>query len=118
MRLTTCLSAGILCVACTQASAKSITQDKRQLSGTTWAYVEDGRKLRMSIDRSGHYTETTASGKVVGRGTARMKGAKDCFTPLKSKDGEHCWTSQPLEVGQSMISISDKGEKLKVTRVK
>jgi hypothetical protein len=72
----------------------------------------------MSIDRSGHYIETTATGKVVGRGTARMKGAKDCFTPVKSKDGEHCWTSQSLKVGQSLVSISDKGERLKVTRIK
>ena len=117
MRLTICLSA-VLCAICAQAGAKTINHAKRQLSRTSWAYVEDGKRLRMSIDRSGHYTETTAGGKVVGRGTARMKGTKDCFTPVKSKDGEHCWTSQPLKVGQSMISISDKRERLKVTRVK
>ena len=118
MRLTICLSAAVLCAICAHTDAKTINHAKRQLSGTTWAYVEDGKKLRMAIDRSGHYTETTARGKVVGRGTARMKGAKDCFTPVKSKDGEHCWTREALKVGQSMISISDKGERLKVTRVK
>ena len=118
MRPTICVSAAVLCAICAHADAKSISHAKRQLSGTTWAYVEDGERLRMSIDHSGHYTETTTNGKVVGRGTATMKGAKDCFTPVKSTDGEHCWTSEPLEVGQSMISISDKGERLKVTRVK
>ena len=118
MRLTICLSAAILLAISSQAGAKSIDHTERQLSGTTWAYVENGKSLRMSIERSGRYTETTASGKVVGRGTARMKGAKDCFTPVNSKDGEHCWTSQTLKVGQSMISVSDKGERLKVTRVK
>lgn len=118
MRLAVFVSAAFLCVASAQTGAKIISQAKRQLSGTTWAYVEDGKRLRMAIDHRGHYTETTVNGRVVGRGTARMKGMKDCFTPVKSKDGEHCWTSEPLKVGQSMISISDKGERLRVARVK
>jgi len=72
----------------------------------------------MSIDADGNYVEETLSGKVTGHGTAVMKGAKDCFTPAMSKDGEHCWTSKRLKIGQSMLSVSDKGERLKVTRIK
>lgn len=101
---------------CAQAQAKS-AEHHRQLNQTTWTYVEDGKHLRMTIDARGNYVETTAGGQVVGRGTAIMKRAKDCFTPIKSPDGEHCWTSKPLRIGQSMVSISDKGEKLKVRRI-
>jgi hypothetical protein len=46
-----------------------------------------------------------------------MKGDKACFTSLMTKEGEVCWTTKPLKVGQSMDTVSDKGEKLTVTRV-
>lgn len=51
MRLTICLSAAVLCVICAKSEAKTINHAKRQLSGTTWAYVEDGKKLQMSIGK-------------------------------------------------------------------
>jgi hypothetical protein len=51
MRPTICLSAAILFAICTQVGAKPITHAKRQLNGTTWAYVEDGKKLQMSIGK-------------------------------------------------------------------
>jgi hypothetical protein len=31
--------------------------------------------------------------------------------------GEECWTTAPTDVGQSMETTSDKGEKLTVTRI-
>ena len=33
------------------------------------------------------------------------------------KEGEICWTTSTVKVGHSMNTVSDKGEKLKVTRV-
>jgi len=47
-----------------------------------------------------------------------MKGNKACFTSAMSKRGELCWTTRPVKIGQSMVTTSDKGQKLKVTRVK
>ena len=117
MHLKIWLMAAIACVASAQAAARPAPAG-RQLDQTSWAYVEDGKALRMSIDTHGNYIEETLGGKVTGHGTARMKGQKDCFTPVMSKDGEHCWTSKPLRIGQSMLSVSDKGERLKVTRIK
>jgi hypothetical protein len=46
-----------------------------------------------------------------------MKGDKACFTSAVDKSGEVCWTTKPVEVGQSMDTVSDKGEKLTVNRV-
>jgi len=58
------------------------------------------------------------SGKHIDHGTAVMKGGKACFTSAMTKDGEMCWTTKPTKIGQSMVTTNDKGEKLKVTRVK
>jgi hypothetical protein len=46
-----------------------------------------------------------------------MKDGKACFTSAMDKEGEVCWTTSPVEVGQSMETTSDKGEKLMVKRV-
>ena len=45
-----------------------------------------------------------------------MKSSKACFTSAMTKEGEICWTTKPVAVGQSMNTVSDKGEKLTVTR--
>jgi len=48
-----------------------------------------------------------------------MKDGKACFTSAMTKDGEICWTAPryALKIGHSFMTTSDKGEKLKVTRV-
>ena len=46
-----------------------------------------------------------------------MKGDKACFDSAMDKEGEVCWTTKAVEIGQSMDTVSDKGEKLTVTRV-
>jgi hypothetical protein len=46
-----------------------------------------------------------------------MKDDKACFTSAMDKKGEVCWTTKPVEIGQSMETTSSKGEKLTVTRV-
>jgi hypothetical protein len=89
-----------------------------QLNGTTWLYTDKkGTKVKESIDSSGNYIAQTRAGKHLDHGTAVMKDDKACFTSAMTKEGEICWTTSPVKVGHSMNAVSDKGEKLKVTRV-
>ena len=77
------------------------------------------KKARESIDADGNYIENAVSGKHIDHGTAVMKDGKACFTSAMNKDGEVCWTTLPhaLKIGHSFVTTSDKGQKLKVTRV-
>lgn len=89
-----------------------------QLNETTWTFTHKGTKLKETIDADGNYIENAVSGKHVDHGTAVMKGDKACFTSAMTKEGEICWTTTPVKVGHSITTTSDKGEKLKVTRVR
>ena len=116
MRLTICVTAAlVLGGTSTAATAKPAAF---QLNETTWTYVDHGVKARESIDAKGNYIENALSGKHIDHGTAVMKSGKACFTSAMTKEGEMCWTTKPTNVGQSMVTTNDKGEKLKVTRVK
>lgn len=115
MRLTICLTAALAFGASsTLADAKPATF---QINNTTWTYMEHGKKVRESIDASGNYIENAVSGKHIDHGTAVMKGSKVCFTSAMTKEGEVCWTTRPVKIGHSMNTVSDKGQKLTVTRV-
>ena len=119
MRFTICLSALVLCASSVQVDAKAAAKPAAfQLNETSWTYVDHGKKVRESIDANGNYIENTVAGKHVDHGTAVMKGNKACFTSAMNKEGEVCWTTRPVSIGHSMVTKSDKGEKLKVTRVK
>ena len=88
-----------------------------QLNETTWTFTDkDGQAVQESIDASGKYI-ANAGEKHVDHGTSVMKGDKACFTSAMDQEGETCWTTKPVEIGQSMETTSDKGEKLNVTRV-
>lgn len=134
MRLTICLTAALALCACSKQQAEQPAADNNvaeaneaapaatpaafQLNETTWTYTEkDGTKVQESIDANGNYIENAVSGKHIDHGTAVMKDDKACFTSAMNKDGETCWTTKPLEIGQSFETTSDKGEKLTVTRV-
>jgi len=116
MRTTICLAAALAFCA-SAAAAKPATFDIKR---TTWTFVEkkDG-KLKESIDADGNYITNKISGKHLDHGTAVMKDGKACFTSAMNKDGEVCWTAPKyaLKIGHSFMTTSDKGEKLKVTRV-
>jgi hypothetical protein len=119
MRLTICVTGAIiLCAISAPVIAKSAKPAAFQLDGTTWAYVDHGTKVRTTIDADGNYIENAVSGKHIDHGTAVMKGDKACFTSKMTKEGEVCWTTRPTGIGHSMMTTSDKGEKLKVKRVK
>ena len=131
MRLTICLTAALALVACSKpaeappsadnsaadANATAAVPAAFQLNETTWTFTDkDGRAIQESIDASGNYI-ANAGEKHVDHGTSVMKDGKACFTSAMDKQGETCWTTQPVEIGQSMETTSDKGEKLTVTRV-
>ena len=112
-----------LCVAFALAFCASAAAAKPaafQINNTTWTFVDkkDGN-LKESVDADGNYITNTAGGKHIDHGTAVMKDSKACFTSAMTKDGEICWTTPPqaMKVGHAFVTTSDKGEKLKVTRV-
>lgn len=121
MRSIICMTAALaLCAYSTNAEAKKAPAAKPtfQLNGTTWLFTDkDGTKVRESVDANGKFISQTRSGKHLDHGTAVMKGNKACFTSAMTKEGEVCWTTKPVKIGQSMNSVSDKGEKLKIKRV-
>jgi len=116
MRTTICLAAALAFC----ASAVAAKPAAFQIASTTWTFVDkkDG-KLKESIDADGNYITNKISGKHLDHGTAVMKDGKACFTSAMTKDGEICWTAPKyaLKIGHSFMTTSDKGEKLKVTRV-
>ena len=88
-----------------------------QLNETTWTFTDkDGQAIQESIDANGNYIANSGA-KHVDHGTAVMKDGKACFTSAMNKEGEECWTTQPVAIGQSFETTSDKGEKLTVMRV-
>ena len=121
MRLIVCMTAVVaLCASAAPATAKSTAKPAAfQLNETSWTYVDPDKKVkaRESIDASGNYIENAVSGKHIDHGIAVMKDGKACFTSAMTKEGEVCWTTKPVAVGQSLNTVSSKGEKLTVTRV-
>ena len=133
MRFTICLTAALALCACQkQAEAPPAAENNVaeanadvtatpaafQLNETTWNFTDkDGKKVQESIDANGNYIAKPTDGKHLDHGTSVMKGDKACFTSAMDKQGEICWTTGPVEIGQSMDTTSDKGEKLTVTRV-
>jgi hypothetical protein len=122
MRLTICLAAGfaLWATSATVAAKPAPKPSAFQLMSTSWTYVDskDG-KLKESIDADGNYITQTIGGKHIDHGSAVMKGKKACFTSAMTKEGEICWTTpgSELKVGHSFVATSDKGRKLRVSRV-
>ena len=120
MRTIICLTAALaLGAASSQAAAKAAKAKPFELNNTSWAYVDHGKKVHETIDADGNYIENQVSGKHVDHGTAVMKGKKACFTSAMTKEGEVCWTTpaHAMRPGQSFVTRSDKGQKLRVTRI-
>ena len=87
-----------------------------QINETTWEFTQDGKPMTESIDASGNFIAWSGT-EHIDHGTSVMKDGKACFTSAMDKEGEECWTTQPTEIGQSMETTSDKGEKLTVKRI-
>jgi hypothetical protein len=113
----------IICIAAVLALGGSSTiaaakAASFQLDKTTWTFTDKkGVKVRESIDDHGNFVAESRAGKHLDHGTAVMKHGKACFTSAMTSEGEICWTTEPVAIGHSMTTTSDKGEKLTVTRV-
>lgn len=117
MRLTISITAAAAIVACSMSVQSAASPAAFQLNKTTWTFTDSkGTKVKESIDAKGNFIAQSAEGKHLDHGTSVMKDDKACFTSAMTKDGEICWTTKPVAVGKSMDTVSDKGEKLTVTR--
>jgi hypothetical protein len=87
-----------------------------QLNETSWQFTDDGKNITETIDAAGNYVAWSGD-EHIDHGTAVVKDGKACFTSAMDKEGEVCWTAQPVEIGQSIDVTSDKGRKLTVKRV-
>ena len=97
--------------------APAVTPAAMSLNETTWTFTDkDGKKIEESIDASGNFISTVGAAHD-DHGTVVMKDAKACFTSAMNKDGEMCWTVADTAIGATTETVSDKGEKLMVTRV-
>jgi hypothetical protein len=122
MRVTICLAAAFVFAACSNASAAQTApaapSPAFQLNETSWTFTDSkGTKVKESIDAKGNFIAQTMDGKHLDHGVSLMKKDKACFTSAMTKEGEICWTTKPVAVGQSMDTVSDKGEKLTVSRI-
>ena len=87
-----------------------------QINDTSWEFTQDGKAQTMSVDASGNYVSWSGT-EHVDHGTAVVKGDKVCFTSAMDQEGEVCWTTSNVDVGQSFETTSDKGEKLTVKKI-
>jgi len=119
MRPIICLTAAaVLCAGSTPLVAKTAKHAAFQIDNTTWLFTEHRTKERLSVDADGNYITQSVAGKHLDHGAVAMKDGKVCFTSKMTKEGEICWTTSPVKIGHSMKTVSDKGQKLRVTRVK
>jgi len=102
-------------VAVAEPEANAVAPAEFTLAETTWDYTMDGKPHTTSIDGAGNY-DTNSGTEHVDQGKFAMVDGKGCFTSAMNQDGPECWTVQQTEVGQSMETTSDKGNKLTVTR--
>ena len=99
------------------AEAPAVTPAAMSLNETTWTFTDkDGKKIEESIDASGNYISTVGAAHD-DHGTVAMVDGKACFTSKMDKDGPNCWTVVDTAIGATTETVSDKGEKLMVTRV-
>jgi hypothetical protein len=87
-----------------------------QINETSWEFTRKGKATTESVDASGNYVAWSGA-EHIDHGTVVMKDDKACFTSAMDKEGEVCWTTSPIEVGQSFETTSDKGEKLTVKKI-
>ena len=98
------------------AATPTATPAAMSLNETTWTFTRDGKNIQESIDANGNYI-ANAGTEHVDHGTYAAVDGKACFTSAMDKEGQVCWTAKEVAIGESMEVVSDKGEKLTVTRV-
>lgn len=100
------------------ASASATPDATLKINETSWTYTDkEGRKVQESIGPDGKYVSTASDGKHVDHGKAWVQADKVCFDSEMDKEAETCWKAGRAEIGQTMEAVSDKGERLSVTRI-
>jgi len=98
------------------ADANMVTPAGFHINETSWEFTREGVTQTESIDSSGNYVAWSGD-KHLDHGTAVVKGDKVCFTSAMNQEGEICWTTKDIAVGESFETTSDKGEKLTVKKI-
>jgi hypothetical protein len=98
------------------ADANMATPAAFQINETSWEFTREGKAQTETVDASGNYVAWSGD-EHIDHGTAVMKDGKACFDSAMDQEGEICWTTSTVEVGQSFDTTSDKGEKLTVKRI-
>jgi len=98
------------------ADSNLATPASFQINETSWEFTMDGKAQTESIDANGNYVAWSGN-EHIDHGTAVMKGDKACFDSAMDQEGETCWTTSNVEIGQSFEASSDKGEKVTVKRI-
>lgn len=106
------------CAGSTTVVAKRAKPASMSIKENSWTYTYKGTRSLESVDNDGNFITQSSRGKQLDHGTAMMKSDKVCFSSAMDSKRDGCWTAKDLKVGQSAVTTSDKGEKLKVTRVK
>jgi len=87
-----------------------------QINETSWEFTREGKAQTETVDASGNYVAWSGT-EHLDHGTTVMKGDKVCFTSAMDQEGEVCWTTKDIAVGESFETTSDKGEKLTVKKI-
>ena len=82
---------------------------------STWEYRQNGKLVSVMFD--GDDYRETSSGKVLDHGRISMRRGKLCFDSAVNKNKNGCWTRVDVPVGQSAVTVSDKGERLRLKRI-
>lgn len=98
------------------ADANMVTPAGFQINETSWEFTREGKAQTETVDANGNYVAWSGT-EHLDHGTAVVKGDKVCFTSAMDQEGEVCWTTANVEVGQSFETTSDKGEKLTVKKI-
>ena len=98
------------------ADANAVTPAGFQIAGTSWEFTRDGQPQTETVGADGNYVNWSGD-KHIDHGKAWMEGDKACFDSAMDKEAHTCWSTSPTEVGQTLETTSDKGEKLSVKRI-
>lgn len=97
----------------TTAAATEATSANGSPAGAFAVSAKDGTITTSVLNADGTYTDSDASGKVIGTGTWTVKDGKSCFTAITGNDSG-CYTESPPGADGSFTATPDKGDPVTV----
>ncbi|HTK72304.1 MAG TPA: hypothetical protein VL331_07415 [Croceibacterium sp.] len=98
--------------AATTAAAAGPSSANGSPAGAYAVTAKDGTLTTTALNADGTYTDSDASGKVVGQGTWAVKDGKTCFMATKGDSG--CYTEAAPGADGSFTATSEKGDTVTV----